>query len=88
MFSRPLVVSPSSVITVGIDPTGPNAALTCDGLRSFDLPPGATVRVVCGLEPVRLVRLWDGVFTDRLVYKFGLPVRSWRDRRPGSREKG
>ncbi|WP_033294370.1 NAD kinase [Amycolatopsis jejuensis] len=83
MFARPLVVSPESVITVGIDPTGPKAALTCDGMRSFDLPPGATVRVVCGREPVRLVRLWDGVFTDRLVYKFGLPVRSWRDRRQG-----
>ncbi|GAA1027118.1 MULTISPECIES: NAD kinase [Amycolatopsis] len=85
MFSRPLVVSPESVITVGIDPTGPKAALTCDGLRSFDLPPGALVRVVCGRQPVRLVRLWDGVFTDRLVYKFGLPVRSWRDRRGGER---
>ncbi|WP_409179746.1 NAD kinase [Amycolatopsis sp. VS8301801F10] len=85
MFSRPLVVSPESVITVGIDPTGPKAALTCDGLRSFDLPPGALVRVVCGKQPVRLVRLWDGVFTDRLVYKFGLPVRSWRDRRAGDR---
>ncbi|ATY12891.1 NAD kinase [Amycolatopsis sp. AA4] len=85
MFSRPLVVSPESVITVGIDPKGPKAALTCDGLRSFDLPPGALVRVVCGTRPVRLVRLWDGVFTDRLVYKFGLPVRSWRDRRSGDR---
>ncbi|WP_020660330.1 NAD kinase [Amycolatopsis benzoatilytica] len=88
MFARPLVVSPESVITVGIDPTGPKAALTCDGLRTFELPPGATVRVVCGREPVRLVRLWDGVFTDRLVYKFGLPVRSWRDRRSPDRTNG
>ncbi|MFF0149555.1 NAD+ kinase [Amycolatopsis sulphurea] len=85
MFSRPLVVSPSSVISVGIDPTGPKAVLTCDGLRSFDLPPGALVEVVCGHRPVRLVRLREGVFTDRLVHKFGLPVRSWRERRSGGR---
>jgi NAD+ kinase len=85
MFSRPLVVSPDSVITVAIDPTGPKAVLTCDGLRSFDMPPGSRVRVVCGQRPVRLVRLWDGVFTDRLVHKFGLPVRSWRERRTGGR---
>ncbi|WP_432845209.1 NAD kinase [Amycolatopsis sp. CA-161197] len=85
LFSRPLVVSPDSVITVGIDPAGPSAVLTCDGLRSFDMPPGSRVRVVCGRRPVRLVRLWDGVFTDRLVHKFGLPVRSWRERRTGGR---
>ncbi|GAA3580424.1 NAD kinase [Amycolatopsis ultiminotia] len=85
MFSRPLVVSPSSVISVGIDPTGPKAVLTCDGLRTFDLQPGALVQVVCGQRPVRLVRLREGVFTDRLVHKFGLPVRSWRERRSGGR---
>lgn len=80
MFSRPLVVSRSSVITVGIDPDGSSAVLTCDGSRHFGLPKGARVRVVCGRVPVRLVRLWDGPFTDRLVHKFGLPVKSWRER--------
>ncbi|WP_328452331.1 MULTISPECIES: NAD kinase [unclassified Amycolatopsis] len=80
MFSRPLVVSRDSVITVGIDPDGSSAVLTCDGTRSQDLPPGARVRVTCGGTPVRLVRLWDGPFTDRLVQKFALPVKSWRER--------
>jgi NAD+ kinase len=80
MFSRPLVVSRSSVITVGIDPDGSSAVLTCDGSRHFGLPKGARVRVVCGRVPVRLVRLWDGPFTDRLVHKFALPVKSWRER--------
>ncbi|WP_326951157.1 NAD kinase [Amycolatopsis sp. NBC_01307] len=80
MFSRPLVVSRDSVITVGIDPDGSSAVLTCDGTRSHDLPPGARVRVTCGGTPVRLVRLWDGPFTDRLVQKFALPVKSWRER--------
>jgi len=85
MFARPLVVSRDSVITVGIDPDGSDAVLTCDGSRAIDLPPGARVRVTCGSTPVRLVRLWDGPFTDRLVQKFALPVTSWRERhsRPG-----
>jgi NAD+ kinase len=80
MFSRPLVVSRDSVITVGIDPDGSPAVLTCDGTRPIDLEPGARVRVTCGKIPVRLVRLWDGPFTDRLVQKFSLPVKSWRER--------
>ncbi|MEV4058479.1 NAD kinase [Amycolatopsis sp. NPDC049688] len=80
MFARPLVVSRDSVITVGIDPDGSSAVLTCDGTRPIDLPPGARVRVTCGKTPVRLIRLWDGPFTDRLVQKFSLPVKSWRER--------
>ncbi|WP_020672047.1 NAD kinase [Amycolatopsis nigrescens] len=80
MFSRPLVVSRNSVITVGIDPDGSSAVLTCDGLRHIELPKGARVQVVCGRVPVRLVRLWNGPFTDRLVHKFSLPVKSWRER--------
>jgi NAD+ kinase len=80
MFARPLVVSRNSVITVGIDPDGSSAVLTCDGGRSIELPPGARVRVTCGKTPVRLIRLWDGPFTDRLVQKFSLPVKSWRER--------
>ncbi|WP_372665588.1 NAD kinase [Amycolatopsis kentuckyensis] len=80
MFSRPLVVSRDSVITVGIDPDGSPAVLTCDGGRLIELPPGARVRVTNGKTPVRLVRLWDGPFTDRLVQKFSLPVKSWRER--------
>ncbi|SFQ73409.1 NAD+ kinase [Amycolatopsis arida] len=80
MFSRPLVVSRDSVITVEVDPDGSPAVLTCDGLRHIDLPRGARVRVVSGRVPVRLARLWDGPFTDRLVHKFSLPVKSWRER--------
>jgi NAD+ kinase len=80
MFSRPLVVSRSSVITVQVDPDGSPAVLTCDGLRHEDLAPGARVQVVAGAVPVRLARLWDGPFTDRLVHKFSLPVTGWRER--------
>lgn len=80
VFSRPMVVSPSSVITVTIDPDGSSAVLSCDGLRHVALPAGARVEVVCGRTPVRLARLWPGPFTDRLVHKFALPVKSWRHR--------
>ncbi|MTD59315.1 NAD kinase [Amycolatopsis pithecellobii] len=80
MFARPLVVSRHSVIDVGVDPDGSPAVLTCDGLRHVALPNGARVQVVAGRVPVRLARLWPGPFTDRLVHKFSLPVKSWRER--------
>ncbi|NIJ11549.1 NAD+ kinase [Saccharomonospora amisosensis] len=87
MFSRPLVVSRSSVITVQMDPDGSPAVLTCDGLRHFDLDRGSRVRVVAGGVPVRLARLWEGPFTDRLVHKFSLPVKSWRERHGSTRHQ-
>lgn len=80
MFSRPLVVSPDSVVGVEVDPAGHPAVLCCDGRRTFVLPPGARVDVVGGTKPVRLVRLREGPFTDRLVHKFELPVQGWRNR--------
>ncbi|PRX46219.1 NAD+ kinase [Prauserella shujinwangii] len=80
MFSRPLVVSRSSVITVHVDPDGFPGVLTCDGLRHIDLDRGCRVEVVAGRVPVRLARLWDDPFTDRLVHKFSLPVKGWRER--------
>lgn len=80
MFSRPMVVSRDSQITIDLDPDGSDGVLTCDGSRHVDVPRGSRVDVTAGAVPVLLVRLWDGPFTDRLVYKFDLPVRSWRDR--------
>ena len=80
MFTRPLLVSPTSEIAIEVDPGGHPAVLFCDGQRMFELPPGSRVEVVGGTEPVKLVRLWDGPFTDRLVQKFSLPVRGWRRR--------
>jgi NAD+ kinase len=83
MFARSLVVSPRSVVAVEVDPTGHGAVLCCDGRRFFSLPPGSRVEVVGGAVPVRLARLRAGAFTDRLVRKFGLPVRGWRSRTNG-----
>ena len=61
--------------------------LWCDGRRTVDLPPGARIEVRRGERPVRLVRLHEAPFTDRLVAKFGLPVEGWRgaERAPPSR---
>jgi len=39
------------------------------------------VTVRRGEQPVRVVRLHDKPFTDRLVAKFGLPVDGWRGSR-------
>lgn len=79
LFSRPLVVGPDSKLAVEIlsRSTG-HGVLWCDGRRSFDLAPGARVEVRRSEKPVRLARLEQGSFTDRIVRKFGLPVAGWR----------
>lgn len=78
LFSRPLVAAPTSLFAVEVAPETPNGVLWCDGRRAVDLPPGARVEVRRGAHPVRLARLHEAPFTDRLVAKFGLPVKGWR----------
>jgi NAD+ kinase len=81
LFSRPLVTAPTSTLRVTVDPYTSFAAMCCDGRRTWDLPPGATVTVERGELPVRLVRLAPRPFTDTLVAKFELPVEGWRGNR-------
>ena len=38
----------------------------------------ARIEVRRGRTPIRLARLHEAPFTDRLVAKFGLPVTGWR----------
>jgi len=79
LFARPLVVAPDSSLAVEVlARTGVSAVLCADGRRTFDLPPGSRVIVRRSPVPVRLARLHSGVFTDRLVNKFNLPVTGWR----------
>ncbi|OLR91803.1 NAD kinase [Actinokineospora bangkokensis] len=80
MFSRPMVVGPHSTVAIEVDPEGHEAVLCCDGRRTVEIPPGARIEVRGGRTPVRLVRLVEGHFTDRLVDKFDLPVHGWRSR--------
>lgn len=79
LFARPMVVAPSSVIAIEVlEGNQGSGVLWCDGRRSVDLPPGARIEVSRGQRPVRLVRLHEAPFTDRLVAKFGLSVEGWR----------
>ncbi|HAM27064.1 MAG TPA: NAD kinase, partial [Microbacteriaceae bacterium] len=79
LFGRPLVVGPESVFAVEVlQRTQGTGVLWCDGRRSTDLPPGARVIVRRSPVPVRLARLHQGPFTDRLVGKFNLPTNGWR----------
>jgi len=79
LFARPMVVAPTSVLAVEVlARTAGAGVLWCDGRRTVELPPGARIEVRRGETPVRLVRLHQAPFTDRLVAKFGLPVEGWR----------
>lgn len=78
LFSRPLVVTPDSVLAVTVQPDTEPGVLWCDGRRTVGLAPGSRVEVRRGAVPVRLARLHRAPFTDRLVGKFALPVHGWR----------
>ena len=90
LFARPLVVAPSSVLAIEVLSRSEGAGvLWADGRRTVDLPPGARIEVRRGQHPVRLARLHEAPFTDRLVAKFDLPVEGWRgaaERRKKRRE--
>jgi len=77
LFSRPLVVGPGSVIGLELA-SWSNAVLAADGRRLFDLAGGTRLQVRRSPDPVRLARLADAPFTNRLVAKFDLPVDGWR----------
>lgn len=79
LFARPLVISPNSLLAVEVLQRSAGAGvLWCDGRRSTELPVGARVEVRKSDKPVKLARLSQGPFTDRLVRKFSLPVEGWR----------
>jgi NAD+ kinase len=82
LFARPIVVAPTSVVDVDLISRGHEAVLSCDGRRSMPVPAGARVRMRRGALPVKVIRLGDVSFTDRLVSKFQLPVRSLREASP------
>lgn len=79
LFARPLVISPNSMVAVEVLQRSAGAGvLWCDGRRTTELPTGARVEVRKSEKSVRLARLRQGPFTDRLVRKFSLPVEGWR----------
>ena len=89
LFARPMVVAPTSVLAVEVLARTEGAGvLWCDGRRTVDLPPGARIEVRRGRSPVRLARLHEAPFTDRLVAKFDLPVSGWRGAAARRRRNG
>lgn len=77
LFARPLVVGPGSVIGLELA-SWSRAVLAADGRRMFDLVGGTRLEIRRSPDPVRLARLVDAPFTNRLVAKFDLPVDGWR----------
>lgn len=79
LFARPLVLGPTSVITVELIHASPSHGVVwCDGSRSVELRDGMEIEIVRGKHRLRLARLSQAPFTDRLVNKFRLPVEGWR----------
>ena len=79
LFTKPLVIAPTSVLAVEIlTRTDAAGVLWCDGRRTVDLPPGARVEVRRAATPVRLARTQLTPFSERLVKKFSLPTQGWR----------
>jgi NAD+ kinase len=76
LFSRPLVISPRSVIAVGIESN--EAFLSADAIRKFPLVLGDRVTVTKDSKIIQLAHLHNTLFSDRLVAKFKLPVEGWR----------
>jgi NAD+ kinase len=84
LFDRPLVVAPTSEISLELLRADQSGLLTCDGRRSYDLPPGTRLRVTRGSKPILVARPHPTPFGERLVAKFQLPVRSFRDGGPAT----
>lgn len=76
LFSRPLVISPTSMIAVVIESA--EAFLSADALRKFPLIKGDRVTITKDSKRIKLAHLKNTVFSDRLVAKFKLPVEGWR----------
>ena len=79
LFARPLVLSPTSTVVVEVLDVSPtHGVVWCDGRRSVELHAGMEIEVTRGRQRLRLARLSQAPFTDRLVQKFGLRVEGWR----------
>ena len=82
LFTRPLVVSPDSLVTIDIHCGRGLAMAYLDGYRGIRVENGERIEVRKGSRPVRMIRLDNSPFADKLVRKFHLPVQGWRDVSP------
>jgi NAD+ kinase len=79
LFTRPVVVAPTSTVDIDLLSPAHRGVLSCDGRRSVDVPAGARIHIERGAQSVRVASVGEGSFTDRLVQKFRLPVRTFRE---------
>jgi len=79
LFARPLVVGPRSWFALEVtERSDSEAQVVLDGSRSIDVPRGGRVEIRRGQHAVKLARMSDAPFTERLVKKFSLPINGWR----------
>ncbi len=79
LFTRPLVVSPASLLEIGIlEHNRSVPTVWFDGRREVPTPPGTSIEVTRDPRPMQVVRLDDTPFSTRLVTKFSLPIAGWR----------
>jgi NAD+ kinase len=76
LFSRPMVVSPSSEIVIDLE--SDSADLNADGLRLIKLKLNDRVILTSDKKVIHLAHIKSTNFADRLVAKFKLPVEGWR----------
>ena len=87
LFARPLVLGPTSTVVIElIEASSTHGVVWCDGRRSAELETGMEIEVRQGPHKLRLARLSEAPFTDRLVNKFGLRVEGWRGAAETERE--
>jgi NAD+ kinase len=79
LFKSPLVIAPNSTIRLELLRGDHPGVLSCDGRRSSTVDPEATVHIQRSELPMRIVRLRGSAFAPRLVQKFHLPVKGFRD---------
>lgn len=79
LFTRPMVVSPSSTIEVSVLPEQEShMEMWCDSTRHHLLQPGTQIEATRGSYSVKIGRVKDTPFSEKLVNKFSLPVSGWR----------
>lgn len=76
LFSRPMVISPSSEIVIEIQ--SHRSQLSADALRRFELHENDRVVITKDAQTIKLAHIKATLFTDRLVAKFKLPIEGWR----------
>ena len=79
LFSRPMVIAPSSTVVVDIE--SESAELAADSMRRFTLQGNDRISISRDNVRVNLAHIDDAGFTDRLVAKFKLPIEGWRGER-------